>query len=650
MSIAYRPEIDGLRAIAVLSVLFAHANVGGFAGGFVGVDVFFVISGFLITSLIIKDLKAGAFSFVDFWERRIRRILPPLAAVIITSLIAGWFLYLPSDYANLGKQVAAQSVFGSNILFKMQAGYFDTSNIIKPLLHTWSLAVEEQFYFFFPLAAFLIWKYRQEKAFKYFAVFTAVSFIAAAFLVRNSPSSAFYLLPFRAWELMIGALLVLRPVYLQGRAKEALGWAGLGFILTAVFFYTEEIMFPGATALLPCLGAGMIIASNTGGFNIVGKILSMRGPAFIGLISYSLYLWHWPILAFTRYSGLFPFSWWVAGLCLGGSFLLAVLSWKYIETPFRKKKILKNTKQAYLGAFAFIIFMAASGLIIAQSNGVPLRLDEVVADYAAGADDINPHRDECNKPDFERFKTSNLCQSNPDKNIKPSFVLWGDSHADAIASSFYDLSEKYKRNGYIVTAHGCGPVLDYQLKGYDGFDCVRFNNLMLDFIRQKKIRNVFLVASWDERLRNDKDYYKNKEWFERYRKDYSDISMAALKRTVDEIQATGARVYIMKNIPAAPFDPPRFLALHELYRVDAGDVTLKRKAYEESRAAKIDNFERMTEKSGIVFIDPIDTLCDETKCNFAADGHSLYFNEGHLSSYGALYLNGLFEPYFKKDF
>lgn len=650
MSIQYRPEIDGLRAVAVLAVLFAHANVVGFAGGFVGVDVFFVISGFLITSLIVKDLKAGAFSFVDFWERRIRRILPPLSVVIVTTLIAGWFLYLPSDYSNLGKQVAAQSVFGSNILFKMQAGYFDTSNIIKPLLHTWSLAVEEQFYFFFPLAAFLIWKYRQEKAFKYFVVFTVISFVAAAFLVRNSPSSAFYLLPFRAWELMIGALLVLKPVHLQGRAKEAVGWAGFGFILLAVFFYTEEIMFPGVTALLPCLGAGMIIASNTGGLNTVGKILSMRGPVFIGLVSYSLYLWHWPILAFARYSELFPFSWWVAALCLGGSFSLAVLSWKFVETPFRKKKILKTAKQAYLGALAFIIFMALSGLTISYLKGVPSRLDKVVVQYAAGEDDINPHREECNKPDFKRFETGDLCQSNPGKDIKPSFVLWGDSHADAIASSFYDLSGKYNRNGYVVTAHGCGPVLDYQLKGYDGFDCVKFNNLMLEFIRKNGIKHVFLVASWDERLKNDEAYYKNREWFSSYKEDFSDISMAALKRTVDEVQSSGAKVYIMKNVPIAPYDPPRFLAMHTLYSADTSAMTLERKAYEASRAAAIDSFEKMTRKSGIVFIDPIDTLCDEMKCNFAVDGHSLYFNKGHLSNYGARYLNSLFAPYFKKDF
>ncbi len=651
MSIAYRPEIDGLRAVAVLSVLLCHANFTLFSGGYVGVDIFFVISGFLITSLIKKDLEAGSFSFINFWERRIRRILPPLFVVVVSTLAAGWFLYLPSDYRLLGEQSAAQSIFASNILFKTQAGYFDTTNIIKPLLHTWSLAVEEQFYLFFPIAIFAVWKYRRDKVFKYFVIFSILSFIAAAFIVRNSPSSAFYLLPFRAWELLIGSLLVLRPFNINGIKKEILGWLGVASITIGVFLYDDKTLFPGVTALLPCFGAAAIIASNTNRLNIVGKILSMRIPVFIGLVSYSLYLWHWPILAFTRYSGLIEFTLPVALACLSASFVLAVLSWEFIEAPFRKKQVFATTKNIYLAAVASLLLMAGAGLAIYLTQGVPQRLPPEVVAYAEGVDDINPYRESCNKPKFDRFEKGEICQSNAGQDIAPRFVLWGDSFADAIAPAFYELSKEYKSNGYVVTAHGCPPILKYEQNADLGFDCVGFNDRVFNLIKENKIKHVFLAANWTDRMRNPISLFRDQSWYPAYKERYDDMAMAATQRTVDELQKMGVKVYILFDVPFAPFNPPRQFAINAQYHIkDMNKTSLDKEAYLRVRHERFGAFIDGNKGSDIIFMDPKSKMCDERKCYFEANGKSLYFNEGHLSNYGAVYLKDMFTEYFRKGF
>ncbi|PZP54490.1 MAG: hypothetical protein DI586_09780, partial [Micavibrio aeruginosavorus] len=648
---AYRPEIDGLRAVAVLSVLLCHADFALFSGGYVGVDTFFVISGFLITALIKKDLEAGSFSFVNFWERRIRRILPPLLTVVISALIAGWFLYLPGDYRMLGQQTAAQAVFASNILFKFQAGYFDTENIIKPLLHTWSLAVEEQFYFFFPVAFFVVWKYRKEKTFNYFLIFAGISFIAAAFIVRNSPSSAFYLLPFRAWELMIGALLALRPVTLYGWKKELAGWAGLVSILIAVISYTDHTLFPGAAALLPCLGAAAIIVSNNGSLNSAGKTLSLRVPVFIGLVSYSLYLWHWPILAFIRYSGLIDFTMPVALLCLLTSFVLAVLSWKFIEAPFRKKQILATTKGIYVAALASLAVMGAAGFSVYYTNGFPQRLPGDVVAYAEGADDINPYRESCNKPKFDRFEKGEICQSNAGQGIEPDFVLWGDSFADAIAPAFYELSKEYKRNGYVVTAHGCPPILNYEQNADIGFDCVGFNNRVFSMIKEKKIKHVFLSGNWTDRMVNPIALFRDQSWYPPYKDRYENMTMAATQRTVDELQKMGVQVYVFLDVPFAPFNPPRKFAINSLYKINKSDeLSLSKKSFLNARQQSFGQFIDNNKNSDVIFIGPESIMCDDEKCYFEAKGRSLYFNEGHLSNFGALYLKDMFTEYFRKGF
>jgi len=347
----YRPDIDGLRAMAVLSVLLFHANLGC-PGGFVGVDMFFVISGFLIFQLIFEELNSRTFSLIAFWERRIRRILPALVTVVLAVLVAGWFIFLPDDFQKLGKSAIAQATLSSNYFFYEQwlegAGYFAPALDPKPLLHTWSLAVEEQFYILFPLILMLAARSRRRPFAETMLIIAIGSFALSVYGSFQLPAATFYLLPTRAWELLLGALLFLMhgKITTNRWLEEAAGWVGLILIVGSIFFYDAFTRFPGRAALPPCLGTALLIFSSETRLSRVGRFLAWKPIVFIGLISYSLYLWHWPLLVFSKYPANTQ-SWKMSSLLLLASFVLAILSWKFIETPFRKRWVFPKRSQIF---------------------------------------------------------------------------------------------------------------------------------------------------------------------------------------------------------------------------------------------------------------------------------------------------------------
>ena len=335
----YRADIDGLRAIAVLSVVLFHAGVETFSGGFVGVDVFFVISGYLITTIIHREVAAGSFSITRFYERRFRRILPAAAVMILTVLVAGELFFTPAHQDSLAKSALAAALFSSNIFFFLESGYFADPAHSMPLLHTWSLAVEEQFYLVLPLAMLLIAKYGRERYRTWLWLLSIASLAACVSLTEANASAAFYFGHTRAWELLAGGLLAVNavPAVRDQRSRELVALAGLLLVALSVLLFSELTVFPGLAALLPVLGTVMVIHSGTHGATLVGRCLSVRPLVFIGLISYSLYLWHWPVVVFAQYYSVVSLSPAAISLVLITSFLLAVGSWRYIETPFRKK-------------------------------------------------------------------------------------------------------------------------------------------------------------------------------------------------------------------------------------------------------------------------------------------------------------------------
>ncbi|MDB4675979.1 acyltransferase, partial [Akkermansiaceae bacterium] len=447
--ITYRPDIDGLRAIAVLGVLFFHAGLG-FQGGFVGVDVFFVISGFLITSLILRDLREGTFSFVDFWARRIRRIVPALAVMTLAVIVIGYFVMFPSYYESLAKNVITLVLCVSNVKFWRDTGYFDTASNEKPLLHTWSLSVEEQFYFIIPIALFLVFRLKREKLALPLIILTCVmSFAASVYASVNHPSANFYLLPTRAWELGVGSLLAFAGPIKNPKLREFSSFVGLTLIIGCYFLFPEGVSFPGASALPPVLGAALLIWSGIGHDNLptINRFITLKPIVGIGLISYSLYLWHWPIFAYQKHLGYSADSEAIQFSLLVISFLPAWLSWKYVETPFRIKRVLQTQRGIIQFGGITVMTLLVFGGLLWKSNGFPQRL----------------------LPSYEAQQFYNLSTKRyfgdgdfdlGIKNQSPSFVLWGDSHAMSLAEAFDQEALRKNISGKFYGRSGTIPFLD----------------------------------------------------------------------------------------------------------------------------------------------------------------------------------------------
>lgn len=334
----YRKEIDGLRAFAVLPVVFFHAKFIGFSGGYLGVDVFFVISGYLITSILRQDLARGQLSFLLFYERRARRILPPLLIMMLICFMVAWTWMFPPDFYDFSKSLMATSLFGSNVLFWKQGRYFTMNSDLRPLTHTWSLSIEEQFYLVFPFLLWILWNHRKQSLLWIFFIGFLGSLVLAQGLSHYRPSASFYLLPTRGWEFLAGAFLVYGehntrfriPPFWQG----ILTTFGLFLIGGAILFFDETTLHPGFFTLIPVIGTCLVLEfGQTPSF--ANRILSHPLLVQIGLLSYSLYLWHQPLFALFRIHILDPLHSYHYGMLILLSFLLAFLSWKFIETPFR---------------------------------------------------------------------------------------------------------------------------------------------------------------------------------------------------------------------------------------------------------------------------------------------------------------------------
>ena len=361
----YRPEIDGLRAIAVAAVILFHAGFALFSGGFVGVDVFFVISGFLITSIIVEELKTGRFSVLRFYERRARRILPALFMVMAACIPFAYRLLSPDDLKDFAQSLAAICLFASNVLFWGESGYFDTQAELKPLLHTWSLAVEEQFYVVFPLLLMAAWRLGRGVLLSLIGAIAVVSLFLSVDEVRNFPSAAFYLLPSRAWQLLVGALASFVADRWQAAdvrqsavrlAHEAVGWGGMAMIVLALFLFDERTPFPGLNAALPTLGTALVLLGASDRTS-VGRMLAWRPLVGLGLISYSAYLWHQPLFAFTKHALLADLPTDLAIVLCAATIVLACLSWRYIEQPFRDRSLISRGAVFALSAVGMAAFV-----------------------------------------------------------------------------------------------------------------------------------------------------------------------------------------------------------------------------------------------------------------------------------------------------
>ena len=490
----YRADIDGLRALAVLAVVLFHADMG-LPGGYVGVDVFFVISGYLITRLIAADLDRGTFSLADFWNRRLRRIWPAALAVTGVVLVAGWLIMLPYDLRLLGGDALAQVTMLANVRYWKGTDYFNASVDLRPLLHTWSLAVEEQFYVLFPLVMMGLWRFDRRLRIGMLAVVALASLLASVLCIGPRPMAVFYLLPFRAWEMLCGSLaaLMARPAWLGTPSRHALSLIGIGAILAPCFTYCRETVFPGAAALAPCLGTVAIIAA--GETACVNRFLSVEPLRRVGLASYSIYLWHWPILAFLRYVLGLTLTMPVTLMALAATVVAAIASYGWIETPLRR-----GWPARFPGRFAVVLaalsaLIGGSALALWKFQGFPGRLTPEARRLLAG--EQFPHR----------FKFKGTMNEDAGRHLEPigeptseqgiCFLLWGDSHANCVSGAIDDFAREGRVSGYAAVYDGFGPLpLVERSSGEGRHQWKSWQHGLVRWIQEHRPRHVILVARW----------------------------------------------------------------------------------------------------------------------------------------------------------
>ena len=645
---SYRSDIDGLRAVAIVPVVLFHAGFSVFSGGFVGVDVFFVISGYLITQVLHRELTAGRFSLIGFYERRARRILPALTALMFACLGFGYFFLLPADFERLSGSTIAATLFSSNFWFWQAANdYFAVGAEFEPLLHTWTLSVEEQFYLLFPLLLALLARRSARMTIWVIGLITLLSFGLSVIGVATYPSAAFYLLPTRAWELGLGCLIALglEPDLKRSWLREGLSGAGLAAILLATLTFDSSTPFPGLAALLPCLGAAALIVAGGQGSSFVGRLLSSSPFVFTGLISYSLYLWHWPLLAFLRIyknSNYLPAR--LALPVVAASFAMAAFSWAVIERPFRRRP-----PKGFERATIFGLSGAAAASILALSlpgvvNGLPARFDPLVALADAEAEDINPDRERC----LDVWPDDGLCHfgASTDPNDDADFLLWGDSHASAIMPGIANAARLTDKVGVFAGHVGCPPLLGVERVDLaSDHDCADFNQQVFDELQARTDASlVILMARWyltaeGYRAENERGVSTLLSWADKPNAGHQSpernfgIFRQAIADTVAAIRATGRRVIIVGGVPEIGWDVPRGIADHLRWGQPLPPVpTISRIRHRQKRTDAV--LAGLAESTETLFL-PLAYLLCHPVCETVVEGRPLYRDGDHLSRYGA---------------
>ena len=483
----YRPEIDGLRAISVIGVVLFHLELG-FPGGFVGVDVFFVISGYLITGILLRQLGEDRFSLMEFWARRVRRIVPAAIVMVVGALLIGAFLQTPERYASLARSAMAHVLMASNFYFTRDQGYFAEKSDHEPLLHTWSLSVEEQFYLIFPLIVCFVWKRAPQRLVLVFTSAALISFSWSWIEVVSNPKWAFFLLPARGWELLVGALLAILPQKtMRSLGDEA--WAGLGLVLllAPMFFFDRQTAFPGPGALAPVLGAALLIW--TGGSTKIGKLLGWRALVRIGLISYSLYLWHWPFVVFAREMVIELTLTWKISL-LVASLLAGYSSWRWVEMPSRSGLLLATRRRSLIFGLTSAVTLFVIAFSIKASGGFPSRLP---AELRLIISDIT-----WNGAEYTSAKSEAIPIGFQDDG-PVDFVLWGDSHGASAAPAVNAVATDFKLKGHAYLNNGTPPVTGLwfaDMSEASAAEMVALNERVLAEIIDSKPMAVFLVGRW----------------------------------------------------------------------------------------------------------------------------------------------------------
>ena len=616
----YRKEIDGLRAIAVIPVILYHAGLSLFKGGYVGVDIFFVISGYLITNIISNEMENNSFSLIKFYERRARRILPVLIFIVLFSMILSVFFLMPSDFEQLMKTAISVVTFSSNIFFWQEASYFNISSEINPLLHTWSLAVEEQFYIIFPLLLLLTWPFGKKLTF-YVLILVFVSsiilMILAAYIYPypNYLNASFYLLPMRCWEIMAGAILslYLKKNNIHSNKNNFFSISGLLLIILSVFSFDSEIIYPSFYTFLPVLGTVLIITfaqKNT----FVHMILSSKVLVGIGLISFSYYLWHQPIFAFIKYLTVEKPD---TLLMLLISFILIPLSyltWKFIEKPFRNTNTIKRKNIIIYLSFSILFIITSANYALTYG---PFEGGITKNTYITNPEDLNhiKYFQEISNNSFNcqpkeiadkalKYKNFLRCKQSKESS-KIDIALVGDSHVEHL---FPGLSLKLKNKNITYFTQGDLPLITHS----------SFDEVFKHIISNQDIKTVILSMSWE-----NKTSVKIAKGTLKYE----------LGKTIDFLVQNGKKVILVGDPPIFHFHPKRCAYSIKFFSTIKCEMSQKFVSLSESKYLPI--LKNLKKNKNFEFIEIKDAFCNKNKCKLNKDNLILYRDNEHLNIIGS---------------
>lgn len=648
---AFRHDINGLRAWAVVAVVLYHFGVPGFAGGLVGVDVFFVISGFLMTGIIISGLERGNFSLWGFYLARARRIIPALLVLCASLLILGWF-WLPNiDYKMLASHVGTAVAFVSNLKFWREAGYFDAASHDKWLLHTWSLSVEWQFYILLPLGCLLLWHWFGKRGVKLALIAAGVlSLVLSVYASSRWPGAAFYLLPTRAWEMLAGGLVwwATRQHSMSRQWARLAEVVGFALIIWAIATFDSAMQWPGYLALVPVVGAMLVLAANRQRSWLTANPLARQ----LGASSYSIYLWHWPLVVLLTYAGeqANP-QWMVAGVL--GSLLLGELSLRLVENPTRKGLnrsglwMQSGQLAVVTGAIGLAAVLVFAGIKFAHPSLMG-RIDPAIELVANEANNFNPRQGECLLGQPGRGFESPLCRFG--EGAVEAVVL-GDSHANASVSA---VAAATPGATVEMTYSGCSSVLGLKRKNHQ---CAEFNDhslkqLNYHFIRQK----VFVVNRYGLAIfggnGKDDDVPKPVAYFDQiYQSANERLNKQFTTHFVETMCAikNPERVYLVRPYPEMGSNVPKSLGRALMLGRPDPQISISLEEYHQRQQVILRAQDEAARQCGVHILDPLPYLCHNGRCLGSKEGRPLYFDDDHLSEYGNKLLVPMFKQAWKRD-
>ncbi len=662
----YRAEIDGLRALAVIPVLFFHAGFSFFRGGYIGVDIFFVISGYLITGIIQREIKKQQFSLLSFYERRARRILPALFFICLICIPFAYLWMIPFELKAFSDSLISIIFFSSNVYFWQDSEYFSAAAELKPLLHTWSLSVEEQYYVIFPIFLLLLKKFKHSTLLLSILILSLLSLLLSEYASTHFSTANFYLLPTRVWELGMGALLAIvlsqNTPFITSKSSfdQAGSILGVAGILFSILYFDNTTPFPGFWALIPVFST-LLIITFASPENLTGKLLGSKLLVGIGLISYSTYLWHQPLFAFTRIRMAGPPTTGIYLLLIFISLLLGYFTWRFIETPFRNKKCISR-KQLFSSATVFASFLFALSLSAHFKSGIFNEKQLQAAEMQKWSKDYNPRAPECHGEPSFYISPEDACTYNP--SAKKKIAIWGDSHALGLAHILAKTLNKQNYDLTQFTYSACMPTIGLYKVNEPDSQCDQYNADVLNYIKKSKDLDIIVLhARWPLYIEGKR--FDNKEGGREYgdndyalpvaTKNAKEITLRISKQerinavgeqyrlTIKKLLSYGKKVVLVYSVPEAGWNVPIKLARDIIYNRKSKDILSTRfDLYNQRVKNAHQQLDQLADNPNLIRIYPAELFCNTTRkercINQTITGEPLYFDDNHLNSIGALKL------------